>query len=173
MPGLNEHCRHTKKRYGYDFRLIHRWMDEPYVLIWGKKHRQYRHDALKTPKQAKAIFFNKIPEEYRINIENAVLDHLLLDKEGSAKLKKRWASGIIEMDENTWFSLKVQFMSELRQQFRQRDPEWDKFMERSKEFNKRFKKHIDDLKKSIAEMKEFHVTEFNKPKETSLIDYIR
>lgn len=44
MPDLEEHCKHTYKRYGIEGRDIHQWMDDPSRKYSGK-HRQFRHDT--------------------------------------------------------------------------------------------------------------------------------
>ncbi len=82
MPNNKEHCEDSIKRYGYNFKEIHRWMDEPSNII-GKTHRKYRHDPHTTPKKAEQIFWNKVPERYRPYIKDVVLDHIRLDKHQS------------------------------------------------------------------------------------------
>jgi hypothetical protein len=80
MPNLEEHCNDTHNRYGYDFRDIHKWMDEP-SMISGSKHRIIRHDPFKTPQEAEKIFWDKVPVDQRQNIKHAVVDHIKLDIE--------------------------------------------------------------------------------------------
>jgi hypothetical protein len=46
------------KRYGYGFRELHRWMDEP-SNVTNYKHRKFRHDFWKTPEEAEKIFCDK------------------------------------------------------------------------------------------------------------------
>ncbi|MGA3289384.1 MAG: hypothetical protein ABSD42_04000 [Candidatus Bathyarchaeia archaeon] len=70
MPNHEEHCADSLKRYGKTFSEMHRWMDEP-SLILGAAHRKYRHDPNVTPAEAKSIFGE--------NADNACLDHIRLD----------------------------------------------------------------------------------------------
>ena len=80
MPDLEAHCISCKKKYRYDFKLIHQWMDEPSSIAYGN-HRKLRHDWNKTPREAEKIFWNKVPEEYRILIKDAVINHIILDRD--------------------------------------------------------------------------------------------
>lgn len=78
MPNNWVHCKDSKKKYGYDFKEIHEWMDEPSAIA-DKEHRYFRHNKYKTPKKAEQLFRDRVPEEYRMYIRNAVLDHIKLD----------------------------------------------------------------------------------------------
>ena len=78
MPNHEEHCAESLKRYGKTFSELHRWMDEPSLLL-GAKHRIYRHNPFVTPSEAKAIF--------GFNADNACLDHIRLDELESRKSK--------------------------------------------------------------------------------------
>lgn len=70
MPSHEEHCQNSLKKYGGRFDELHRWMDEP-CIVMGREHRMYRHDPYITPKEAKKIF-----GEYA---DQACLDHIILD----------------------------------------------------------------------------------------------
>ena len=87
MTNHNMHCESCLKRYGYPFSEIHSWMDEP-ATINGPKHRMFRHDETETPKMAEELFLDKIPEQYRKYIREAVLDHLIIDTI-ETRIKKR------------------------------------------------------------------------------------
>jgi hypothetical protein len=71
LPNHEEHCLESLKRYGKTFSEVHRWMDEP-CLILGSQHRIYRHDPFVSPKEAKAIFGDLA--------DHVVLDHIRLDE---------------------------------------------------------------------------------------------
>ena len=71
MPNHEEHCAESLKRYGKTFSEVHRWMDEPSLLL-GSSHRKYRHDPDVTPFEAKAIFGDFA--------DHVVLDHIRLDE---------------------------------------------------------------------------------------------
>ena len=47
MPNLEEHCKHSLKRYGVEGRDIHSWLDEPSRHYAGI-HREFRHDEKTT-----------------------------------------------------------------------------------------------------------------------------
>lgn len=85
MPNLREHCKSCLERYGYSFKEIHKWMDKP-VKIAGAKHRSVRHELETTPSEAEKIFWEEIPEQYRLFIKHAVIDHLVLDREVTKKV---------------------------------------------------------------------------------------
>lgn len=109
MPCLEEHCRHTKERYGYEFREIHSWMDET-VKMKGPNHREDRHDPFKTPEKAKEIFWEQVPSEYRKFIPDAVLDHIRLDYEeesNSEEDKRKQKSELIRRHEVNREGLRV------------------------------------------------------------------
>ena len=78
MPGNSEHTQQSMKRYGYGFRDLHRWMDEP-SNVTGWNHRKFRHDPWKTPDESEKIFWDKVPENQRQNIKHVVMDHINLD----------------------------------------------------------------------------------------------
>ena len=79
MPNHEEHCQHSRKRYGVRGDEIHHWLDEP-AKFYGKYHRKYRHDS-ETVEVVGEIFGNKYG---RALAENIALDHLALDREMSA-----------------------------------------------------------------------------------------
>jgi len=74
------------ERYGYDFELVHKWMDEPVKIAMGG-HRKMRHNYKTTPKEAEEIFWDLIPNEFRPFIKHAVIDHLILDNRTNKKKK--------------------------------------------------------------------------------------
>ena len=74
MPSLEEHCKHSGKRYGVEGRDIHSWMDEP-SQVAGGSHREFRHDLASLP-VAIRIFESKYGAEM---VENIFLDHLRAD----------------------------------------------------------------------------------------------
>ncbi len=76
MPNHEDHCADSLKRYGKTFSEVHRWMDEPSLLL-GSKHRIYRHDPYVTPREAKAIFGE--------DADHVCLDHIRLDELDSRK----------------------------------------------------------------------------------------
>ena|SRR3972149_3312694 len=84
MPNLEEHCKHSEKRYGVRGEDIHSWMDET-SQIAGKSHRKYRHD-LKSIPIAIQIFGAKYGADV---VENIFLDHLKADSEESRKLAEK------------------------------------------------------------------------------------
>jgi len=84
LPELEEHCKHTFKRYGIRGDDIHSWMDEP-SQISGGSHRNYRHDLESLPIAIK-MFEAKYGAEM---VENIFLDHLKADSEESRKRKKK------------------------------------------------------------------------------------
>ena len=71
MPNNEEHSQESLKRYGKSFSELHKWMDEPSVIL-GANHRKYRHDPNTTPKEARQLFGE--------NADNACLDHIRLDE---------------------------------------------------------------------------------------------
>jgi hypothetical protein len=93
MTNHKMHCESCKKRYGYDFSEIHTWMDEP-VSLNGSAHRKHRHDDEETPRLAVEIFSDKVPNQYRIFIRDAVLDHLILDAI-ETRVKKNYDSHLL------------------------------------------------------------------------------
>ncbi len=76
MPSHEEHCEDSLRRYGKRFDELHRWMDEPSVIM-GSKHRTYRHDPYKTPQEAK-LLFGPLADQ-------ACLDHIRLDQQESKR----------------------------------------------------------------------------------------
>ena len=84
LPELEEHCKHTFKRYGIRGDDIHSWMDEPSQLSGGS-HRTYRHDLASLP-IAIRMFEAKYGAEM---VENIFLDHLKADSEELRKQKKK------------------------------------------------------------------------------------
>jgi len=82
MPCLEEHCRHTLKRFGVEGREIHSWLDEPSKLF-TTSHRQFRHDT-ETVRLAGKLFGEKYGKALA---ENIALDHIMADHE--EEIKKR------------------------------------------------------------------------------------
>ena len=80
MPGHEEHCLHSQKRYGVRGDDIHSWIDEPSVVA-GVLHRNYRHDLGSLP-IAIQIFGPKYGADM---VENIFLDHLKADSEENRK----------------------------------------------------------------------------------------
>jgi rRNA maturation endonuclease Nob1 len=80
MPGHEEHCLHSEKRYGVRGDDIHSWIDEP-VAVAGASHRDYRHDLRSLP-TAIQIFGPKYGADL---VENIFLDHLKADSEENRK----------------------------------------------------------------------------------------
>ena len=76
MPNHEEHCEESRRRYGKSFSELHRWMDEPSLML-GTDHRMYRHNPYKTPLEARRIFGE--------NSDHACLDHIRLDEVGGTK----------------------------------------------------------------------------------------
>jgi hypothetical protein len=76
MPNHEEHCEESRRRYGKPFSELHRWMDEPSLML-GTDHRMYRHNPYKTPLEARRIFGE--------NADHACLDHIRLDELGDTK----------------------------------------------------------------------------------------
>jgi len=71
MPNLEEHSKHSQKRYGVRGEEIHSWIDEP-SQVAGGSHRDYRHD-LSSLQTAIQLF----GEQYGVEmVENIFLDHL-------------------------------------------------------------------------------------------------
>jgi hypothetical protein len=80
MPNLEEHCKHSKDRYGVEGRDIHSWMDEPSIKFTGS-HRQYRHD-----KEGLESVKDTFGEKYGRSVAgNIAMDHIDLDKKESNK----------------------------------------------------------------------------------------
>jgi len=73
---------HTKKRYGVTGKNLHRWIDEPSLLLAGS-HRKYRHDP---NTELPLIYIEEFGKERARDIH---LDHLYLDKKNSRK-KTKW-----------------------------------------------------------------------------------
>jgi len=84
LPQLEDHCKHSFKRYGIRGDDIHSWMDEPSQLSGGS-HRTYRHDLESLPIAIK-MFEAKYGAEM---VENIFLDHLKADSEESRKQKTK------------------------------------------------------------------------------------
>ena len=80
MPGHEEHCLHSLKRYGIRGDDIHSWIDEP-VAVAGASHRDYRH-RLESLNSAIQIFGPKYGAD---TVENIFLDHLKADSEENRK----------------------------------------------------------------------------------------
>ena len=82
MPNLEEHCKHSLKRYKIEGKEIHIWLDEP-CRIFAGSHRQFRHDT-ETIMLAGNIFDKKYG---RVITENIALDHITMDHR--ADIEKR------------------------------------------------------------------------------------
>ena len=80
MPNFEEHCESTGKKLDCRFERVHKWMDSPSQYM-GKSHRLRRHDPYKTPEIAKGLFSKYYPNHAHL-IEEAVLDHIELDRNG-------------------------------------------------------------------------------------------
>lgn len=80
MPNIEEHCKHSLKRYGAEGRDIHMWLDEPSRLYAGI-HREFRHDE-KTIILAGKTFGKTYGEDMAQAI---TLDHIMADHEESIK----------------------------------------------------------------------------------------
>lgn len=83
MPNLEEHCKHSQKRYGIEGRDIHQWLDKP-SRKYTRGHRQFRHDT-ETIKLVGEIFGQKYGREMA---ENITLDHITLDHKEEIKQRK-------------------------------------------------------------------------------------
>jgi hypothetical protein len=83
MPSLEEHCKHSKDRYGVEGRDIHSWMDEPVVKFMGS-HRQYRHNK-EAIEAVKDIFGEKYGRRLAGDIAT---DHIDFDKKESNRKSK-------------------------------------------------------------------------------------
>jgi hypothetical protein len=62
-------------------------MDEP-TKLYGPSHRKERHNPNITPSEVEKMFWDKVPEQYRCHIRNAVIDHILRDND-STEMKER------------------------------------------------------------------------------------
>jgi hypothetical protein len=82
MPNLEEHCKHSLKRYEVEGRDIHSWLDEPSRHYAGI-HREFRHDEKTIILVGKT--FGEIYGEDKA--QAIALDHIMADHEES--LKKR------------------------------------------------------------------------------------
>jgi len=80
MPSLEEHCKHSLKRYGVEGRDIHIWLDEPSQHYAGL-HREFRHDE-KTIILAGETFGKIYGED---EAQAIALDHIMADHEESIK----------------------------------------------------------------------------------------
>jgi len=80
VPGHEEHCLHSEKRYGVRGDDIHSWIDEP-VAVAGASHRRHRH-SLESLHAAIQIFGSKYGAD---TVENIFLDHLKADSEENRK----------------------------------------------------------------------------------------
>jgi hypothetical protein len=90
MPNLEEHCKHSKDRYGVEGRDIHSWMDEPSIKFTGS-HRQYRHD-----KEGLESVKDTFGEKYGRSVAgNIAMDHIDLDKKESNKKLEEKNDGIL------------------------------------------------------------------------------
>jgi len=85
---LEGHCRHCKNLYGYEFRDVNIWIDDP-VHICGPGHHKYRHHPTETVEKVKEIFWNKVPKNKRKYLEDAVLDHLRKDNLLKDEVKRK------------------------------------------------------------------------------------
>lgn len=88
MPNLEEHCKHSLKRYGVEGGDIHIWLDEPSRHYAGI-HREFRHDE-KTIILAGETFGKIYGED---KAQAIALDHIMADHEESIK-KRREKNGV-------------------------------------------------------------------------------
>jgi len=100
MPSLEEHCKHTGKRYGVEGRDINSWMDEP-SQVAGGAHREFRHDLESLP-IAIRIFESKYGAEM---VENIFLDHLRADSKEMRKREENKEENKVWPDEEDRFLL--------------------------------------------------------------------
>jgi len=95
MPGVTEHSRITKKRYGVSGENVHRWMDEPQKLF-GSNHRTVRHGI---EQEIPSIFVDEYGEELARNI---MIDHILLDNDPNSIRKHNKKKTSINIDQDVW-----------------------------------------------------------------------
>jgi hypothetical protein len=81
MPILEEHSKHSLKRYGERGEDIHKFLDEP-VKIVGRNHREFRHDT-ETIELVGKLFGQKYG---KAKAESIALDHIMLDHLGKIKV---------------------------------------------------------------------------------------
>ncbi len=96
MPDLNIHMEQSLFYYGYDFKELHQWIDDPSKLYAGS-HRVVRHD-IDDIKLVLEIFKDKVPEKYRMFIRDAFLDHLILDRLTTKQNQKRKSNDIKDIE---------------------------------------------------------------------------
>ena len=87
MPNFEEHCESTLRKLGCRFEKVHKWIDSPSRYM-GKGHRVRRHDPYQTPQTAKELFSKHYPNHAHL-IEDAVLDHIELDREEEIERRER------------------------------------------------------------------------------------
>lgn len=96
MPNFKEHCESTARKLGCRFERIHKWMDSPSQYM-GTRHRLRRHDPYKTPEIAKELFSKYYPNHAHL-IEEAVLDHIELDRNSGDFTYSETEKALMEMD---------------------------------------------------------------------------
>jgi len=101
LPNFEEHCESTGKKMGCRFERVHKWMDSPSQYM-GKSHRLRRHDPYKTPEIAKGLFSKNYPNHTHL-IEEAVLDHIELDRNGSNFTYSTAQENLMYMDRQDFF----------------------------------------------------------------------
>ena len=101
MPGLQVHAFVDRMIFDRSFWKLHRLMDKP-VLVFGRKHRQFFHDAFTAVEIAKRTY----PEDKQA--EQAALIHINIDSMCSAdpKLKKQLEIMARKFYKNWWISRK-------------------------------------------------------------------
>ncbi len=78
MPNFRTHCAISKKRTGFDFADLHRWIDEPKDKL-GHNHRQERHHFNEKDMKMIKDFWNKKKAGYG---EKAIIEwlfHIAID----------------------------------------------------------------------------------------------
>ncbi len=113
MPSLEEHCKHTLKRFKVEGRDIHKWLDEP-SRVYGGIHREFRHD------EETIIIIGKLfGDLYGVDIAQAIaLDHIIADHEEAIKKRnERTTEQLVEIKnykvEKTKYKKKKQELTRL------------------------------------------------------------
>lgn len=95
MPGLKTHCAISKKRTGYSFSDLHKWIDES-SKQYGYNHRRVRHSFnKKEAEQIKKYWDNKKGKGWGQKAVIEWLFHIALDNLDTAFRwsKKEWSYG--------------------------------------------------------------------------------
>lgn len=115
MPNLEEHCKHSLKRYDIEGRDIHIWLDEPSQHYAGL-HREFRHDEKAMILVGKT--FGKMYGEEKA--QAIALDHIMADHEESIK-KRSEKNGVALSETKTYYEEKPKYekkKEELRRELR-------------------------------------------------------